>query len=194
MTSSPWRPTQPSAPCSSEVRGPGLGRCLHLVGGVQGLPAGCFLRGPSLGLLSPGAPGRGSSPTSPVYSSSDTVVCHLTHTVPCAHQKPITALKAAAGRLVTGSQDHTLRVSVGAISWALGWPSRGWEAFGGQSRRGWRCPGLTVEGTSWPKSDLENPETDQNLMAIPSPGVPSGGLMLPLHPARPLRGHHDCVH
>lgn len=57
-----------------------------------------------------GAPGRGSSPTSPVYSSSDTVVCHLTHTVPCAHQKPITALKAAAGRLVTGSQDHTLRV------------------------------------------------------------------------------------
>uniref|UniRef100_A0A8C3XB67 Sterol regulatory element-binding protein cleavage-activating protein n=1 Tax=Catagonus wagneri TaxID=51154 RepID=A0A8C3XB67_9CETA len=57
-----------------------------------------------------GAPGRGSSPTSSVYSSSDTVVCHLTHTVPCAHQKPITALKAAAGRLVTGSQDHTLRV------------------------------------------------------------------------------------
>ncbi|XP_073086609.1 sterol regulatory element-binding protein cleavage-activating protein isoform X1 [Manis javanica] len=57
-----------------------------------------------------GNPGRGSSPTSPVYSSSDTVACHLTHTVPCAHQKPITALKAAAGRLVTGSQDHTLRV------------------------------------------------------------------------------------
>ncbi|KAB0397973.1 hypothetical protein E2I00_005066 [Balaenoptera physalus] len=57
-----------------------------------------------------GAPGRGSSPTSPVYSSSDAVACHLTHTVPCAHQKPITALKAAAGRLVTGSQDHTLRV------------------------------------------------------------------------------------
>uniref|UniRef100_A0A8C8ZML5 SREBF chaperone n=1 Tax=Prolemur simus TaxID=1328070 RepID=A0A8C8ZML5_PROSS len=57
-----------------------------------------------------GTPGRGSSPASPVYSSSDTVACHLTHTVPCAHQKPITALKAAAGRLVTGSQDHTLRV------------------------------------------------------------------------------------
>ncbi|KAM9593212.1 sterol regulatory element-binding protein cleavage-activating protein isoform 3-T3 [Trichechus inunguis] len=57
-----------------------------------------------------GTPGRGSAPTSPVYSSSDTVACHLTHTVPCAHQKPITALKAAAGRLVTGSQDHTLRV------------------------------------------------------------------------------------
>lgn len=57
-----------------------------------------------------GAPGRGSSPVSPVCSSSDRVACHLTHTVPCAHQKPITALKAAAGRLVTGSQDHTLRV------------------------------------------------------------------------------------
>ncbi|XP_060163976.1 sterol regulatory element-binding protein cleavage-activating protein isoform X4 [Globicephala melas] len=57
-----------------------------------------------------GAPGRGSSPISPMYSSSDAVACHLTHTVPCAHQKPITALKAAAGRLVTGSQDHTLRV------------------------------------------------------------------------------------
>uniref|UniRef100_A0A2K5C1M8 SCAP beta-propeller domain-containing protein n=1 Tax=Aotus nancymaae TaxID=37293 RepID=A0A2K5C1M8_AOTNA len=57
-----------------------------------------------------GTSGRGSSPASPMYSSSDTVTCHLTHTVPCAHQKPITALKAAAGRLVTGSQDHTLRV------------------------------------------------------------------------------------
>ncbi|XP_021574853.1 sterol regulatory element-binding protein cleavage-activating protein isoform X1 [Carlito syrichta] len=57
-----------------------------------------------------GTPGRGSSPVSPMYSSSDTVACRLTHTVPCAHQKPITALKAAAGRLVTGSQDHTLRV------------------------------------------------------------------------------------
>ncbi|XP_075403369.1 sterol regulatory element-binding protein cleavage-activating protein isoform X2 [Tenrec ecaudatus] len=57
-----------------------------------------------------GAPGRGSVPTSPVYSNSGSVACRLTHTVPCAHQKPITALKAAAGRLVTGSQDHTLRV------------------------------------------------------------------------------------
>ncbi|XP_068952024.1 sterol regulatory element-binding protein cleavage-activating protein isoform X2 [Petaurus breviceps papuanus] len=57
-----------------------------------------------------GTPGRGSAPSSPVYSNSDTVVCHLTHTVSCAHQKPITALKAAAGRVVTGSQDHTLRV------------------------------------------------------------------------------------
>lgn len=47
------------------------------------------------------------------------MACRLTHTVPCAHQKPITALKAAAGRLVTGSQDHTLRVSVGRVSWAL---------------------------------------------------------------------------
>ncbi|XP_043832976.1 sterol regulatory element-binding protein cleavage-activating protein [Dromiciops gliroides] len=57
-----------------------------------------------------GTPGRGSAPSSPVYSNSDTIVCHLTHTVSCAHQKPITALKAAAGRVVTGSQDHTLRV------------------------------------------------------------------------------------
>lgn len=56
-----------------------------------------------------GTPGRGSSPPS-LQSGSDPVVCRLTHTVPCAHQKPITALKAAAGRLVTGSQDHTLRV------------------------------------------------------------------------------------
>lgn len=71
--------------------------------------AGVPLRDPSLG---PVSPGQGSSPTTPVYSSSDTVCCRLTHTVPCAHQKPITALKAAAGRLVTGSQDHTLRVSV----------------------------------------------------------------------------------
>uniref|UniRef100_A0A8C0FZU0 Sterol regulatory element-binding protein cleavage-activating protein n=1 Tax=Bubo bubo TaxID=30461 RepID=A0A8C0FZU0_BUBBB len=51
-----------------------------------------------------------SIPSSPVFSSSDIIVCQLTHTVSCAHQKPITALKAAAGRLVTGSQDHTLRV------------------------------------------------------------------------------------
>jgi len=46
-----------------------------------------------------------------LFRSSDVIVCQLTHTVSCAHQKPITALKAAAGRLVTGSQDHTLRVS-----------------------------------------------------------------------------------
>ncbi|KAM6314553.1 sterol regulatory element-binding protein cleavage-activating protein [Aegotheles albertisi] len=57
-----------------------------------------------------GAPSRSSVPSSPVFSSSDVILCPLTHTVPCAHQKPITALKAAAGRLVTGSQDHTLRV------------------------------------------------------------------------------------
>ncbi|XP_035173449.1 sterol regulatory element-binding protein cleavage-activating protein [Oxyura jamaicensis] len=57
-----------------------------------------------------GAPSRSSIPSSPVFSSSDIIVCQLTHTVSCAHQKPITALKAAAGRLVTGSQDHTLRV------------------------------------------------------------------------------------
>ncbi|XP_065600936.1 sterol regulatory element-binding protein cleavage-activating protein [Cyrtonyx montezumae] len=57
-----------------------------------------------------GAPSRSSIPSPPVFSSSDVIVCQLTHTVSCAHQKPITALKAAAGRLVTGSQDHTLRV------------------------------------------------------------------------------------
>ncbi|KAM6087147.1 sterol regulatory element-binding protein cleavage-activating protein isoform 1-T3 [Chlamydotis macqueenii] len=57
-----------------------------------------------------GAPSRSSIPSSPVFSSSDVITCQLTHTVSCAHQKPITALKAAAGRLVTGSQDHTLRV------------------------------------------------------------------------------------
>ncbi|XP_025003141.1 sterol regulatory element-binding protein cleavage-activating protein isoform X4 [Gallus gallus] len=57
-----------------------------------------------------GAPSRSSIPSSPLFSSSDVIVCQLTHTVSCAHQKPITALKAAAGRLVTGSQDHTLRV------------------------------------------------------------------------------------
>uniref|UniRef100_A0A8B9E100 Sterol regulatory element-binding protein cleavage-activating protein n=1 Tax=Anser cygnoides TaxID=8845 RepID=A0A8B9E100_ANSCY len=61
-------------------------------------------------LLFRGAPSRSSIPSSPVFSSSDIIVCQLTHTVSCAHQKPITALKAAAGRLVTGSQDHTLRV------------------------------------------------------------------------------------
>ncbi|KAH0627696.1 hypothetical protein JD844_003811 [Phrynosoma platyrhinos] len=57
-----------------------------------------------------GTPGRNSLPPSPMYSSNDVITCQLTHTVTCAHQKPITALKAAAGRLVTGSQDHTLRV------------------------------------------------------------------------------------
>ncbi|XP_069066990.1 sterol regulatory element-binding protein cleavage-activating protein isoform X2 [Pleurodeles waltl] len=57
-----------------------------------------------------GSPHRSSVPSSPMYSSEDVIRCQLTHTVPCAHQKPITALKAAAGRLVTGSQDHTLRV------------------------------------------------------------------------------------
>ncbi|KAL7977829.1 hypothetical protein Chor_010781 [Crotalus horridus] len=59
-------------------------------------------------------PGRNSLPSPPVYSASDVLACHLTHTVTCAHQKPITALKAAAGRLVTGSQDHTLRVRTGS--------------------------------------------------------------------------------
>lgn len=59
------------------------------------------------------------------------MACHLTHTVPCAHQKPITALKAAAGRLVTGSQDHTLRVSV-ALSPVLGGLAQGMGSCSGR--------------------------------------------------------------
>uniref|UniRef100_A0A8C5BPE3 Sterol regulatory element-binding protein cleavage-activating protein n=1 Tax=Gadus morhua TaxID=8049 RepID=A0A8C5BPE3_GADMO len=57
-----------------------------------------------------GAPGRGSMPPSPCYSSDDLISCQLTRSVLCAHQKPITVLRAAAGRVVTGSQDHTVRV------------------------------------------------------------------------------------
>ncbi|CAH2281750.1 sterol regulatory element-binding cleavage-activating [Pelobates cultripes] len=57
-----------------------------------------------------GTSNRNNVPNSPLYSSDDIIKCQLTHTVSCAHQKPITALKAAAGRLVTGSQDYTLRV------------------------------------------------------------------------------------
>lgn len=57
-----------------------------------------------------GTPNRTSIPSSPLYCNDDVIRCQLTHTVSCAHQKPITVLKAAAGRLVTGSQDHTLRV------------------------------------------------------------------------------------
>ncbi|KAG8443429.1 hypothetical protein GDO86_012007 [Hymenochirus boettgeri] len=57
-----------------------------------------------------GTPSRSNAPSSPLYCNDDVIVCRLTHTVTCAHQKPITALKAAAGRLVTGSQDHTVRV------------------------------------------------------------------------------------
>ncbi|KAG7469855.1 hypothetical protein MATL_G00133120 [Megalops atlanticus] len=57
-----------------------------------------------------GTPGRGSMPPSPCYSSEDVISCQLTRSVQCAHQKPITVLRAAAGRVVTGSQDHTVRV------------------------------------------------------------------------------------
>lgn len=60
--------------------------------------------------LCSGAPGRGSVPPSPCYSSEDVISCQLTRSVLCAHQKPITVLRAAAGRVVTGSQDHTVRV------------------------------------------------------------------------------------
>uniref|UniRef100_A0AAQ6AD40 Sterol regulatory element-binding protein cleavage-activating protein n=1 Tax=Amphiprion ocellaris TaxID=80972 RepID=A0AAQ6AD40_AMPOC len=57
-----------------------------------------------------GPPGRSSMPPSPCYSSEDVISCQLTRSVQCAHQKPITVLRAAAGRVVTGSQDHTVRV------------------------------------------------------------------------------------
>nr|XP_031360006.1 sterol regulatory element-binding protein cleavage-activating protein [Lonchura striata domestica] len=57
-----------------------------------------------------GGPGRSSLPPSPELSRGAALRCRLTHSVACAHHKPITALRAAAGRLVTGSQDHTLRV------------------------------------------------------------------------------------
>uniref|UniRef100_A0A3P9L050 Sterol regulatory element-binding protein cleavage-activating protein n=1 Tax=Oryzias latipes TaxID=8090 RepID=A0A3P9L050_ORYLA len=57
-----------------------------------------------------GAPGQGSMPPSPCYTSEDVISCQLTRSVQCAHQKPITVLRAAAGRVVTGSQDHTVRV------------------------------------------------------------------------------------
>ncbi|XP_069051082.1 sterol regulatory element-binding protein cleavage-activating protein isoform X2 [Lepisosteus oculatus] len=57
-----------------------------------------------------GTPNRGSMPPSPCYSSDDVISCQLTRSVQCAHQKPITVLRAAAGRVVTGSQDHTVRV------------------------------------------------------------------------------------
>ncbi|XP_042079895.1 sterol regulatory element-binding protein cleavage-activating protein isoform X3 [Haplochromis burtoni] len=64
-----------------------------------------------LGLLQyRGPPGRSSMPQSPCYSSEDVISCQLTRSVQCAHQKPITVLRAAAGRVVTGSQDHTVRV------------------------------------------------------------------------------------
>ncbi|KAJ3597345.1 hypothetical protein NHX12_000873 [Muraenolepis orangiensis] len=51
-----------------------------------------------------------ASGTAAVQSSEDLISCQLTRSVLCAHQKPITVLKAAAGRVVTGSQDHTVRV------------------------------------------------------------------------------------
>ncbi|KAM9307999.1 sterol regulatory element-binding protein cleavage-activating protein [Gastrophryne carolinensis] len=57
-----------------------------------------------------GSSNRSTIPSSPLYSNDDVIRCSLTHTVSCAHQKPITVMKAAAGRLVTGSQDHSLRV------------------------------------------------------------------------------------
>ena len=55
-------------------------------------------------------------PASPCYSSEDVISCQLTRSVQCAHQKPITVLRAAAGRVVTGSQDHTVRVGTSSGS------------------------------------------------------------------------------
>nr|XP_057909290.1 sterol regulatory element-binding protein cleavage-activating protein isoform X2 [Doryrhamphus excisus] len=55
----------------------------------------------TLFILYSGAAGRGSE---------DAISCTLTRSVQCAHQKPITVLRAAAGRVVTGSHDHTVRV------------------------------------------------------------------------------------
>lgn len=69
------------------------------------------LRGETVCPPRSGAPGRGSVPPSPCYSSEDVISCQLTRSVQCAHQKPITVLRAAAGRVVTGSQDHTVRVT-----------------------------------------------------------------------------------
>lgn len=46
------------------------------------------------------------------------ISCQLTRSVQCAHQKPITVLRAAAGRVVTGSQDHTVRVRTS--TWVVG--------------------------------------------------------------------------
>ncbi|XP_028673300.1 sterol regulatory element-binding protein cleavage-activating protein [Erpetoichthys calabaricus] len=65
---------------------------------------------PSTLLQHRGTPIRNSMTHSPCYSSDDVITCHLTHVIQCAHQKPITVLRAAAGRVVTGSQDHTVRV------------------------------------------------------------------------------------
>lgn len=63
-------------------------------------------------------------PPSPCYSSEDVISCQLTRSVQCAHQKPITVLRAAAGRVVTGSQDHTVRVRTPT---RVLWRGAGWE-------------------------------------------------------------------
>lgn len=111
-----WDAIEGELCCSSEVSSSGITALVFLDKRVVAARLNGSLDFFSLEthtVLSPlqfrGTPGRGSSPSC-VHSGSDTVACRLTHTVPCAHQKPITALKAAAGRLVTGSQDHTLRV------------------------------------------------------------------------------------
>lgn len=76
------------------------------------------MRNLSLACVAAGGPGRSSAAASTCYSSEDVISCQLTRSVQCAHQKPITVLRAAAGRVVTGSQDHTVRVrAAAAASW-----------------------------------------------------------------------------
>lgn len=67
-----------------------------------------------------GGPGRASVAPSPCYSSEDVISCQLTRSVLCAHHQPITVLRAAAGRVVTGSQDHTVRVRSSSGVWGTG--------------------------------------------------------------------------
>nr|XP_023416169.1 sterol regulatory element-binding protein cleavage-activating protein isoform X2 [Cavia porcellus] len=111
-----WDAIEGELRCSSEVSSSGITALVFLDARVVAARLNGSLDFFSLethAVLSPlqfrGTSGRGSS-LSALQSGSDVVACRLTHTVPCAHQKPITALRAAAGRLVTGSQDHTLRV------------------------------------------------------------------------------------
>ncbi|XP_078571709.1 sterol regulatory element-binding protein cleavage-activating protein-like isoform X1 [Branchiostoma floridae x Branchiostoma japonicum] len=65
--------------------------------------------------MAPAGPVRGhrrnQSYDSCIATSSDTVCCvRLAQRVPHAHQQPINVLQCSAGRVVTGSQDHTLKV------------------------------------------------------------------------------------
>lgn len=112
-----------------------------------------------------GGPGRGSVPPSPCYSSEDLISCQLTRSVQCAHQKPITVLRAAAGRVVTGSQDHTVRVT---------------------KRR------TTALRTC---SDLVFPSVMFTYEScVFCSGLPAGGLVLPVHSAGSLWRDHSHLY